>query len=259
MAEQMEKAEPTDSKGPEKSKKSSKNWFRRHKVMTSILVIGLIVVLSKAFGGGGSSPTTATTANTSDTSTQGQPSSSTSNAPATPATRQVKGTAVTLGAGTFTGGQDVAAGLYDVTAAAGQSGNFIVNGTDSYNEILGSDSSMNEVPKVRVQISSSDKIQISGMSSVTFTPVTSAFVAGHMTVGLYAGTFVVGQDIGAGKYVATPGSGQSGNFIVNGDDSYNEILGSDTSMDEVPSLTITLSKGDVVSISGMNQVTMTAQ
>ena len=51
--------------------------------------------------------------------------------------RTVKGTAMTLGAGDFTGGTDVKSGLYDVTAGPGQSGNFVVQGTDSYNEILG--------------------------------------------------------------------------------------------------------------------------
>ena len=175
---------------------------------------------------------------------------------ATPATRQVEGTAVTLGAGTFSGGQDVAVGLYNVTTAAGQSGNFIVTGTDNYNEILGV-SDVQGVPSVRAQITSGDQIQLSGLSSVTFTPVTTSFVTTHTAVTLGAGTWVVGQDIGAGRYVATPGAGQSGNFIVTGNDSYNEILGSDASMDEVPNVTATLTDGDVVQISGMSQVTMT--
>jgi len=172
------------------------------------------------------------------------------------ATRQVTGTATTLGAGTFTGGTDVAAGLYDVTTGAGQSGNFMVNGTDSYNEILDS-SGENGEPKIRVQISKGDQIQISDLNSVIFTPVATPFVTTHSTVSLYAGTWTVGQDIGAGRYVATPGSGQSGNFIVTGNDSYDEILDSSGANGDT-SLTVNLSNGDIIDISGMSQVTMTA-
>lgn len=186
------------------------------------------------------------------------PSTPTPKATPKVATRQVTGTATTIGAGTFTGGKDVGVGLYDVTAGAGQSGNFSVTGTDSYNEILGqSDPSLSQVPMIRVQISSGDQISISGLSSVSFTPVTAPFVTAQTITNLYAGTFTVGQDIAAGRYVVTPGSGQSGNFSTSGGSSYNEILGRDSSLDEVPSLTVTLNKGDVIATSGMSQVTFT--
>jgi hypothetical protein len=100
-------------------------------------------------------------------------------------------------------------GLYDVTTPAGQSGNFTVSGTDSYNEILGQNGSVPGmgVPKIRVKLSASDTIQISSLSSVTFAPVTAPLITTHSLVNLYAGTFTVGQDIGAGRYVATPGAG----------------------------------------------------
>jgi hypothetical protein len=176
-----------------------------------------------------------------------------------PAGRKVQGTAVTLGAGTFAGGKDVAVGLYDVTTAAGQSGNFIVTGTDSYDEILGADGLGDGVPSVRAKISTGDQIEVSGLSAVTFTPVTAPLVTAHVTTNIGAGTWVVGQDIGAGRYVATPAAGQSGNFIVQGNDSYDEILGGSAADGGVPSVTVTLSKGDVVDISGISQVTLTAQ
>ncbi len=239
-------------------KSKNGNWFGRHKIITTILGLIVLGIIISALDNSGSStkPTSSTTsANTTAKTTQ-----TTSNKPQTtktssaPAKRQVKGTAITLGAGTFTGGKDIAVGLYDVTAPAGQSGNFIVSGTDSYNEVLGTDTSMSEVPKIRVQISSGDQIQISGLSGVSFTPVTTPFVTTHVQTTLYAGTFIVGQDIGAGRYVVTPGSGQSGNFIVDGGDSYNEVLGTDSSMGEVPSLTVNLSPGDTINISGMSQV-----
>jgi hypothetical protein len=174
------------------------------------------------------------------------------------ATRKVTGVAKTLGAGTFTGGKDVAVGLYVVTTGGGQSGNFIVTGTDSYNEILGGGSALSGVPKIRVQISTGDQIQISGLSTVHFAPVSSPFLTTHTTTTVYAGTFIVGQDMGAGRYVATPGAGQSGNFIVSGNDSYNEILGGASADGGVPNVTVTLTSGDVVDISGLSQVTMTA-
>jgi hypothetical protein len=42
-------------------------------------------------------------------------------------------------------------------------------------------------------------------------------------------------------------------------DTVNEILGSDTSLSQVPSVRVNLSKGEVISISGMSQVVMTAK
>ncbi len=237
--------------------KQSDNWFKDHRALSIIGgIIFLIIIISVA---NGNSKPTNTTSITSTAPSSTKPSTPvvTAKPAAKVATRQVTGTAVTLGAGTFTGGKDVANGLYDVTAGAGQSGNFSVSGTDSYDEILGTDSSLSAVPKIRVQISTGDQISISGLSSVTFTPVTTPFVTTRTTTNLYAGTFTVGQDVAAGRYVVTPGSGQSGNFSTTGSSSYDEILGNDKSLDEVPSLTVTIYKGDVVAISGMSQVTFT--
>ena len=169
-------------------------------------------------------------------------------------TRPVRGTPATLGAGNFAGGQDVKVGLYNVTPGAGQSGNFIVTGTDDYDEILG-DTTDGGVPEVRAQISNGDKIQISGLSQVVFTPVATPYVTTHTPVTLYAGTWTVGQDLGAGRYVATPGAGQSGNFIITSE-GVDEILG-DESDGGVPNVTTTVQKGDVIEISGLSQVTMT--
>lgn len=232
-------------------------WFWKHKIITAIIV--LVVIIVAATSGSSNNQNTSDNQTAAKSSTQSQQKTSTNTQPAKPAERQVKGTAVTLGAGTFTGGKDVAVGLYDVTPGAGQSGNFIVSGTDSYNEILGNAGAAGGVPKVRVQISDGDKVEISSLSSVTFTPVTAPFVTAHKTVNLYAGTFIVGQDIGAGRYEATPGAGQSGNFIVSGADSYNEILGGDTAYGGVPKVSVTLSNGDVIAVSSLSQVTMTAQ
>lgn len=235
--------------GQTKGSKSKKKL-----VIGGVIVVILIIAIASS---NGSNKTANNSATTASTASQNQSAQSTDNTPQKPATRQTKGTAVTIGAGTFTGGKDVAEGLYDVTAGAGQSGNFQVSGTDSYNEVLGTSDSLG-VPKVRAQISSGDQITISSLTSVTFTPVSTPFSTAHATTNLYAGTFTVGQDIGAGRYTVTPGAGQSGNFQVSGNDSYNEILGSDKSMGAVPSVTANLSDGDTITISSLSQVTFTS-
>jgi hypothetical protein len=226
-------------------------------------VIGTLVVaaLTMAACSKSSSSNTTTTTGATTASTAAATTTTTTKATTTtaPAGRHVTGAAVTLGAGTFKGGTDVKAGLYDVTPGAGQSGNFSTTGSQTYNEILGSNGGVGGVPMVRVSIANGDQITISGLSAVMFAPVTTPLNDSHATTNLYAGTWTVGEDLGAGRYVATPGAGQSGNFSVSGNDSYNEILGGDASTGGVPQVSVTLSKGDVISISGLSQVTMTAQ
>lgn len=220
-----------------------RNWFARHIILTGLLILIIIGIISAASSGSKTSSTNSDSSSTQTNTQAEQPKT-------TPAERQIKGTATTLGAGTFSGGKDVAVGLYDVTAA-GQSGNFIVSGTDSYNDILGQG-----VTKIRAQISDGDQIQLSSLSSVTFTPVSTPFVTSHTPVTLYAGTFTVGQDIGAGRYIATTTAGSSGNFFVHGANSVNEILGQN-GFGGVPNVTTDLADGDVITISGLGQVTMT--
>lgn len=224
-----------------------------------IIVLALILI---GVAGGKSTPKTASASSaTSDTTTPSvtatattAPATTTTTTPAPTTTtlpaRVVSGKAVTLGAGNFSSPADVAPGLYNVTAASGQSGNFIVSGRPSYDEILGGSLG---VPSVRAQISAGDRIELSGLSAVSFAPVTSPLVTSHTLVTLGAGTWTVGQDIGAGRYVATPGAGQSGNFIVDAE-FVDEILGGSYG---VPSVTVTLHKGDVIDISGLASVTMT--
>lgn len=219
-----------------------RNWFLRHPVLTIILVLFVIGMIGAA---GGSKTSTS-----SNGSSNTQVNTRTEQPTIAPAVRQVKGTVTTLGAGTFTGGKDVVVGLYDVTAPA-QSGNFIVHGANNYNDIFGQG-----ITKIRAQISEGDEIKLSGLSSVTFTPVSEPFVTTHTPVTLYAGTFTVGQDIGAGRYVATTTTGSSGNFIVHGNNSVNEILGQN-GFGGVPSVTTDLTDSDVIIISGLSQVTMT--
>jgi hypothetical protein len=228
---------------------SKSNWFGRHKFITAVLIVAILAIV---LSGGNSTKDKQNSSSSSPT-----PQSKNEKAPVKPAERQVKGTLVTIGAGSFNGGQDVAAGLYDVSTGGGQSGNFIVNEGAKVNEVLGAAGGFG-VSKVRANISSGDVIKISGLSQVTFTPVSAMFVLSHATTTLYAGTFTVGEDIGQGKYVVTPGHGESGNFIVNEGAKINEVLGAAGGFG-VPSVTVNLSKGDIIKLSGLNNVVFTEQ
>ena len=139
-----------------------------------------------------------------------------------------------------------------MTTDPGQHGRFIVVGTNSYNDVLDS-SGILGVPIIRVQISTGDQIRISRLSDVIFTPVSTPFVTTHSAVTLYAGTWTVGQDLGPGRYVATPSAGQSGKFVIKSE-GVDQILGSDPSLGEVPNVTFVVKEGDVIMISGLGEV-----
>ena len=141
-------------------------WFGKHKIITAVLVVIIgIAAISSGSETNKKSTATKSTAKTSSSPAKKTTTTATKESPK----RQTKGVAVTIGAGTFSGGTDVSVGLYDVTPAAGQSGNFIVNGTNSYNEILGGDSNYGGVPNVSVTLSDGDVRHISGLSEVTLT------------------------------------------------------------------------------------------
>lgn len=162
---------------------------------------------------------------------------------------------MTLGSGNYTGGADVASGLYDVTTGPGQGVHFIVTGTDSYNEVLAS-SGGEGVPEIRVQISNGDQIHFSGHAQVTFTPVSTPLVTTQRAASLSAGTWTVGQDLGPGRYVASPGAGESGTFAIPRE-GVNATLGDDPNLGAVRSVTFNVENGDVIEISGLGQVTLT--
>lgn len=166
--------------------------------------------------------------------------------------RQVTGKAADLGAGTFEGGKDITAGVYDAASAEGQ-GNFTVNSSSGEllaNEILGNSGEIG-VSKVRVKISNGDVIKLQGINKTHFEPVTASFVKSVQNVSLYAGRFIVGEDIAAGRYVASAPSG-SGNFVVYSSKMpvVNEILG----QSGVKNVTVDLKNGNEINIAGLNQV-----
>jgi len=171
--------------------------------------------------------------------------------------RQVAGVATDIGTGSFLGGKDVPVGLYDVTPSDG-SGNFTVTSSGGdlrANEVLGDVASLG-VSKVRVNILAGDKISVQGINKVHFQPVTTPFVVKVQTVSMHSGSWVVGEDIAAGRYAATPTSG-SENFIVNDKDgapAVNEILGGDMG---VKNVTVDLTDGEIINIGGIRQVNLT--
>jgi len=237
--------------------KALRPWYRKKRFWLLGIVVAVVATSTTSQGTrhGGAQAVAAGTGNSGTTATTAASTSTTAPTPTTTVPkRTVTGKLTTLGAGNFTVGPDIPAGLYNVTAGAGQSGNFIVTGNDNYDEILGSADELG-VPEVRAWLQNGDKIQLSGLSSVTFTPVATPYVTAIEPVDLYAGTWTVGQDIAPGRYVATPGAGQSGNFIINGE-GINEILGSADGLG-VPSVTVTVHKGDVIQISGLARVVMT--
>ncbi len=237
-----------------------RNFFIRHKILSVILII-IVIGLVKAASSGDSKPTNTANKNTSSNtaSTRTSTDSNTDKSTTEVKQRQVLGKATDLGAGTFTVGKDIEEGLYDATPTDG-AGNFIIqNATQpdlSVNEILGDANNMG-ISKVRVKLVKDEQIQLASINNTHFEPVTAAFVTEHKAISLYSGRWVVGEDVGNGRYIATPTSG-AGNFIVYdkmGIPKVNEILGDGG----VQQVTINLDDGDVITVMSLNQVDLAPQ
>lgn len=154
-----------------------------------------------------------------------------------------------LGSGTFTCGVDIPPGRY-VIRAKENSGNFTI--TDNSNLIVNSildPTGQNGVQTLTVSIIKGEKINIDGMNAVIFTPAST-----NERDTLTAGTWIVGVDIAPGRYVATPVNG-SGNFVVYNSSgiAVNTILDS-TGQNGEENYTLNLTNGEVISISGLNEV-----
>jgi hypothetical protein len=164
----------------------------------------------------------------------------------------------TLGAGSFTVGSDIPVGRYVITAPVGDNGNLQGSTSDdpaAINEVLGSAAGLS-VPSVTSDLSKNETIKIDGLSRVTFTPATT-----KLRTSLSAGDWVVGLDIAPGRYLATPGKGESGNFVTYDTDGFadtNEVLGAVDGLG-VPNVTVTLKNKQKISISGLPTVTFAAK
>jgi transcription antitermination factor NusG len=176
-------------------------------------------------------------------------------------TTQAKAQEATLIPGTYTVGEDVKAGRYTVSATSG-SGNFFNHPKKSsgqdVNEILGTDD-VSETPSVTATFKKGDQVEISGMTSAHFVPVTVRNKKNTTKLG--TGYWTVGKDIKKGKYTVSAANGTSGNFFIHPKNPFgtevNEILGTDTSSGEVPKINVKLKKGDQIAIAGMSSANFT--
>ena len=152
-----------------------------------------------------------------------------------------------FGAGEYIIGTHLDAGAYDITFNG--SGNFTAHdskGSLLINEI-GGDSGVN---KYRAIFTDGDKFKMEGMGIHT-TPVDRT-LRPYSNFSIYAGYWVVGQDITKGRYKVSTPSG-SGNFVIYGSDTTaktNEILGNGG----VTDITVDLEDNDIIDISSLNQV-----
>lgn len=157
----------------------------------------------------------------------------------------------TLNTGTFTVGEDISEGRYVITGDG--SGNLFVYDGDFpvVNEILDPTGEFG-VKSVTTDIKDGQQIEISGISNVTFTPAETS-ISNILTTG----TWIVGLDIAPGRYDAAAPSG-SGNFFVY-DGSWpkvNEILDASGEFG-VEKVTVDLEEGQIIEISGLNEVEFT--
>lgn len=240
--------------------KDQRNFFMKHKIITIILALAIIGGIGSAMGGNKDQTANSTSTGSSSAKTSNSTSNNTdkSTAKTEVKQRQVQGKAIDLGAGTFAVGKDIEEGSYDVTPVEGQ-GNFAIQNTQKsdlmVNEILGDSSNMG-VSKVRVKLVKDEQIQLESINKTHFEPVTAAFATEHKAAALYTGRWVVGEDVGSGRYVAAP-KGGSGNFVVynNGMPKVNEILGDNG----VKQVTINLEEGDIITVASLNEVDLTPQ
>lgn len=160
---------------------------------------------------------------------------------------------VELFSGTWTVGEDIPAGRYEITAGEGESGNiFIGEGVKKINEILGTSEFGLGISKITVDLIDGDPIEIKGLNTVIFTPIKS-----ELLTTLSTGKWVVGLDIEPGKYIVTTDEEESGNFFVDNDEGkskVNEILGSNSFGLGVDKIQVKLDEGDLIRISSLENV-----
>ena len=161
----------------------------------------------------------------------------------------------------FTGewivGEDINPGRYVVSVESG-SGNFFVydeNDSPIVNEILGTNEIGGfDIETVTIDLNEGDKIEISGLNEVMFTPYETKFLEDEITTGMW----VVGADIKPGKYIATAPEGESGNLMVfdeNGLPVTNEIIGVNDSFNMgVEKVQLKLQENQVIIISGLSKI-----
>lgn len=204
----------------------------------------LLIVALLIFSLGSNDEPDSSTSNETETSTpnHGHTASSSKKAnDAKPVVEKNTAKAVTLGAGKYKIGRDIKPGRYVIRALKG-SGN-ISNSDASINIILGTTADDDQITSFTTNLQKGDKLDISGIESTSFKPVTKY----SFQKSLSAGNWLVGRDIKPGRYVIKPVTG-SGNLISEGseDEDLNEILSTSPSEGEVSKVTADLVKGEAL-------------
>ncbi|WEV51868.1 hypothetical protein OZX69_03985 [Lactobacillus sp. ESL0731] len=155
---------------------------------------------------------------------------------------------VTLNAGIYKVGRDIAPGRYKITIVKG-SGNISSDNEsndEEINAIIGKDYDDDQVTSYTVDLVKKEKIELDDIEETKFTPITNR----QYKTSLSAGSWEVGKDIKPGRYtiVATKGSGNISSDGSNDDDDINEILGTtvDKDDDQITKFTATLTKGEIL-------------
>lgn len=254
---------PPPPPGPPARKK--KHWGRRILIGAGGLIV-LIVIISVATNSGSSkgknaaasAPSVPAAASSAASTSMSMHAATTRPKPSAAPTRNNSSAKRTvLGAGSFTVGTDVPPGRYVISAAKGESGN-LVGATKSdpaaINDVLG-DTLGFGVPSVTADLTKGETITLSNLAHVTFAPAVT-----KLRTSLTTGDWQVGLDIKPGRYVATPGHGETGNFVVyeHGFPAVNEVLGGSGGLG-VPNVTVTLKGGEEIDISGIATVRFVAK
>ncbi|HEY8804955.1 MAG TPA: hypothetical protein VIM42_07635 [Clostridium sp.] len=161
----------------------------------------------------------------------------------------------TLSSGDYTVGSEIGVGIYDFTFSG--TGNLTVddaNGNNITNEV-GGNADGNGITKYRSMLIQDSKVNISGMS-MNIVPATQT-LAPYAQTSIYAGYWIVGKDITAGRYTIST-TENTGNLMISdssGASKTNEVLGK--SQYAVPSTVVDLADGDIIQVSGLNNVSLT--
>jgi len=238
-----------------KENKPKKPFYKRVWFILLVVVVALFVIIG-ALGEGTSDENIAQNIDNETTTP------ATSNAVTTPVpdatsvptnlTRDNSAAVLTtLFSGTFMVGQDIPPGRYVITADG--SGNLFVNDGDlpRVNVILNNEVGFG-VTSLTVYLYEGEEIEISRINNVIFTPAIT-----ESSTTLTAGDWIVGLDIPAGTYDATPTEeGFFGNFFVfdGALPSVNQILGGDIGVERVR---VNLREGQRVQMHNIESVTFT--
>ncbi|KYH45322.1 DUF2510 domain-containing protein [Branchiibius sp. NY16-3462-2] len=169
-----------------------------------------------------------------------------------------------LSAGKYVAGvKDIADGTYDVVPLGGTSGSLVVDSsvddTDPpiTQQRLGNDAA-GSVQKVRVDLNLDNQIVVPAGLRVAFIPHQTGEVGAHVRTVLYAGTFIVGQDIGPGKYrVTAPGqAGAIDTFTNDPATDVDAVLGDGSELTKT-SVVVQLTNDDEVDLTDMSRVIFT--